>query len=287
MSNLEPVSPKTLYKRRQQLRQQRRWNAIRTLWQFFIVASLAGGTGWLMSRPGWIIHDSSAIEIEGTFFLAPDMVRSQLPIDYPKSLVAIPTDQLEAHLKSLDPIADVVIHRQLFPPRLTVQLQEHHPVALLVGNSYTERDSQLYQIPQQQSSPFDLDVTGFIDANGTWLPLTSYQNNTDTTVEELPTLRIIGMRRSYREQWSTLYQQIQQSPVTVTEINWQQIDNLILKTEIGTTYHGPYLPTAFAQQLQTIDQMRSETSQLDPSRVRYIDLRSAETPLIQYYDSLS
>ncbi|NER00870.1 MAG: FtsQ-type POTRA domain-containing protein [Cyanothece sp. SIO2G6] len=282
MSNLDHISQEDLYQRRQYLRQQRRLFLLQGLWRFLVIAGLAGGAGWLMGRPGWVIRDVSAIQVEGTILLSPDVVRSHLPIQYPQSLFEIPSEALEAHLESFDPIADATIHRWLFPPRLIVYVQEHRPVALLIGNSYTQQDIPIYGETNLQTLPHALmTVTGFIDANGTWLPPASYEDLQEG-LGELPTLQIIGMRADQREQWATLYQQIQKSPVQVSEIDWRQIDNLILKTEIGISHHGSYDPNTFADHLQMIDQMRESPQTIDLGQVQYFNFRSLEAPIIQY-----
>ena len=290
MGNLEHLSQGQLKERRQHLRNQRRWGVVRGLWQFLLVSSAAVGMGWVMSRPGWVVRDTQSIQVEGTVFLSPDAVRSHLPIDYPTALFNIPIDDLEAHLKALDPIADAAIRRQLFPPRITVNVQEYHPVAILVGHSYDEKDTRLYKEPQDTHAfqkegilPIELGATGFLDENGTWLPLGSYQD-LEEGLGNLPTLRVLGMKRDYRKEWSTMYQQILQSPVEVLEIDWRQLDNLILKTELGITHHGPYDAETFPDHLKTIDEMRGVERQIEQlDQVEYFDLRSLDSPLIQYY----
>ncbi|MGK7891134.1 MAG: cell division protein FtsQ/DivIB [Leptolyngbyaceae cyanobacterium] len=283
MSNLDHVSPLDWQRRRRHLRHQRRMGLLQGLWRFLVIAGLAGGAGWLMGRPGWVVRNPNAIQVQGTILLSPDVIRSHLPIQYPQALFEIPAESLESHLESFDPIADVTIHRWLFPPRLIVYVQEHRPVALLIGNSYNQQDVPIYGGADLQSTPHALmTMTGFIDANGTWLPPASYEDMQED-LGELPTLRVIGMRKDQREQWATLYQQVQQSPVDVSEIDWRQIDNLILKTGIGTSHHGPYDPNTFATHLQTLDQMRESPQTIDLRQVQYFDFRSLEKPIIQYY----
>ncbi|MEB3230272.1 MAG: FtsQ-type POTRA domain-containing protein [Leptolyngbyaceae bacterium] len=283
MSNLDRISPKAWHQRRRYLRHQRRMGLLQGIWRFLLIAGLAGGAGWLMGRPGWVVQDANAIQVEGTVLLSPEVVRSHLPIQYPQSLFEIPTESLEQHLKSFDPIADATIHRWLFPPRLIVYIQEHRPVALLIGNSYTQNDVPIYGDNLAPVAPPELmTVTGFIDAKGTWLPPASYEDMQEG-LGELPRLRVIGMRKDQREQWAILYQQLQQSPVDISEVDWRQIDNLILKTEIGISHHGPYDPNTFVAHLQLIDQMRESSQSIDLGQVQYFDFRSLDTPLIQYY----
>ena len=238
-----------------------------------------------MTRPGWILQSADAIHVDGAIFLNPEAVRSHLPIDYPQPLFSVATDDLEADLESLEPIAEATILRHLFPPRLTIQIQEYRPVAIILGNSYGDINPDLYDLESKNSSLSSLpgleNATGFLDENGTWLPLGSYEE-VDEGLSDLPTLEVLGMRREYREQWGKLYDQIRQSPVTVDRIDWRQLDNLILKTELGITHHGTYDEVTFAKQLQLVDQLRDVGNQIDLSTVVYFDVRLPETPFIQY-----
>ena len=297
MGNLEPMSslkqsshpqlpPEfSVSDRRRHLRHQRRWLMLQRLWQILIVGGLAWSVAWLMTRPGWVLQSAESIAVDGAVFLNPDAVRSHLPIDYPQPLFKVATNDLEAHLEELDPIAEATILRHLFPPRLTIYIQEYRPVAILLGNSYGEINPELYDL-NSGANPLDPfpnidNATGFLDENGTWLPFGSYEEMAEG-LGDLPTLEVLGMRREYRDQWGKLYDQIRRSPVTVERVDWRQLDNLILKTDLGITHHGVYDEELFARQLQLIDQMREVGTQIDLEAVVYFDVRSPDTPFVQY-----
>ena len=257
---------------------------LKRTWQFLIVGSLAWGSGWLMTQPGWIVRTPDSIQVEGAVFLSSNAVLSHLPMDYPQSLFKVPIDDLEAHLESLDPIADATILRRLFPPSLTIHIQEYRPVAILLGNSYGDISADLYDVETDvpvSPLPTNEDATGFLDENGTWLPLGSYKNM-EEGLGELPTLEVLGMRREYRDQWGRLYRQIRNSPVVVERIDWRQLDNLSLKTNIGITHHGAYSEETFVKQLHLIDQLRDVGRQIDLDAVVYFDVRSHDTAFVQY-----
>lgn len=238
-----------------------------------------------MTRPGWIVSSPASIQVEGAVFLSPDAVLSHLPIDYPQPLFKVATNELEAHLEGLDPIADATIFRHLFPPRLTVHIQEYRPVAILLGNSYGDTNPELYDLDGTEPSLSPLSVskeaTGFLDENGTWLPLGSYEEMKEG-LSDWPSLEVLGMQREYRDQWGKLYDQIRRSPVMVDRIDWRQLDNLRLKTDIGITHHGTYDETTFLKQIHLIDQLRDVGNQIDLDTVVYFDVRSPDTPFVQY-----
>lgn len=271
--------------RRQYLRQQRRGLMVQRAWKFLIVSGLAWGGGWLMTRPGWVVRSPESIQVEGVVFLSPNAVLSHLPINYPQPLFKVKAAELEAHLEGLDPIAEATVLRRLFPPRLTVHIQEYRPVAILLGHSYGDINPELYDLEGAEPSFYPLagseEATGFLDENGTWLPLGSY-DDMDEGLGELPSLEVLGMRRDYRDQWGKLYDQIRRSPVTVERVDWRQLDNLKLKTEIGTTHHGAYDEGVFLEQMRVIDQLREVGRQIDLDTVTYFDVRSPSTPFVQY-----
>ncbi|MGJ3246582.1 MAG: cell division protein FtsQ/DivIB [Elainellaceae cyanobacterium] len=281
MSKIVTISRSEIIERRQRLRRQRRWKVVQSIWRLLIVTSMTAALIWIITLPGWIIRSSEQIEIGGNEFLSAKTVQSLLPIDYPISIIQVRPQVITDQLKARGPIAEVIVNRQLFPPSLKVTIQEHYPVAILIGGNYGQAVSP--SSANQPSSPAiglrRLEPTGLIDERGALIPLENYTELNQSL--ELPDLKIIGMRNQYREQWKTLYRQVSQSPVEVFEVDWQDPSNLILDTDLGTVYMGPYESAKFDEQLKVLDQMRYLTQEINPELVSYIDLKVPDTPLIQ------
>jgi cell division protein FtsQ len=258
----------SLTNRRRGLRRQRRLRTLRYLWRSLLVSVLAVAAVWGTTLPVWVIRQPNQVTVEGNERLSAKTVQSLLPIAYPQSLLTIQPQTIAQQLKSQGPIADAIVTRHLFPPSLTVWVQERHPVAI----AYPVDSA----VPVQ-SAPTKAQI-GLLDTEGTWTPLESYIALNPAFTP--PTLKVIGLRGDYRSQWKSLYEAIRRSPVQVSEVNWQDPGNLILTTELGKVHFGAYSPR-FAAQLQTLDQMRLLTDSTRSQSRLYIDLKNSAAPLLQ------
>ncbi|MGF1498546.1 MAG: cell division protein FtsQ/DivIB [Elainellaceae cyanobacterium] len=290
MADFYQVSPVEIKQRRQSRRRQRRWKLLASIWRFLLVAGFAGGLTWIITLPGWVIRSASQIEVEGNEFLSATTVQSLVPIEYPQSLLTLKPHSLAEALQAKGPIAEAVVTRQLLPPQLTIQIQEQHPVAILIGTTYVgdslygeDVSSPSPAAPMAPVSP--LAATGLLDENGLWMPLERYTEiNQDL---ELPRLKIIGMRAAYRTQWASLYQAIQQSPIDVFEIDWRNPADLIINTDVGIVHLGAYDASKFATQLARLDQMRYLAQTPNVESIRHIDLRNPDQPFVKIQGAIA
>ena len=188
-------------------------------------------------------------------------IQALLPLDYPRSLLAIEPEALAQVLQAQAPISEVIIRRQLFPPRLTIQLQERDPVAVTrSGAGSTQSD-------------------GFLDIQGHWLPQESFTLfETDWSP---PELIVEGYSDTYRAQWPGLYATLQAAPVKVSRVDWRDPSNLILHTDLGQAYMGAYSEQRLTNQLQTLAQLKPLLTADTRFTVDYVDLRDPDNPVIQ------
>jgi cell division protein FtsQ len=253
-------SNEELRQRRQQLQQQRRVRALKVCWQVLVLGVLVGGITWAVQQPDWIIRQSPQIQIRGNRYLSATTVREMLGLKYPVSLLRIEPHSLNTALMSHGNILAANIHRELIPPRITIQVQDRPPVA----------------IADQAAR------SGLVNENGDWLPVASYQ----LPANKLPRLKLLSANSGLCPDWPALYQAVQQSPVLVSEINCRNPLNLFLKTEIGNLRMGAFDNTRFYQQLQKAHELRDwqqsyQTKNREISRVEYIDLENPLKPKIQ------
>jgi cell division protein FtsQ len=277
-SDIVSVSQTELAQRRQKLRYRRRVRSLKTVWRILAVGGLAGGLVWVATLPAWVIRRSDQVTIEGNRYLSAQTIRALLPIPYPQSLLRIEPQSIERELTSKAPIAKVNVGRRLLPPGLIVQVQERYPVAIAL--SVATNTPNFYQAAIR-SQPVSLKA-GLLDEAGVWIPIEVYTSLNQSL--KLPELRVIGNLEQYRPYWSQIYREITQSPVKVTEINWQDPANLILKTELGIVHFGPYSPQ-FTYQLSKLDQMRKLASTPDFNQIAYLDLRNPDSPIAQMIKS--
>lgn len=271
MDSIASVSQSELGLRRKQLQRARRLRVLQVCWQTLTAGTLAWGLVWVTCRPAWVIHQPEQVVIEGNQFLSAQTIRSLLPVSYPQSLLRLQPEVMAKQLESQAPIAKAAVRRHLFPAGLVVTVKERYPVALTV-----------LAASGPLASPSDPSRLGVLDENGWWVPLQSY-----TSLErslQLPRLKVIGNPDQYRPDWPPLYEAVSRSPVKVSEIDWQNPANLILKTELGTVHLGPY-SSKFAEQLKVLDRMRQLPKHRLYSQIAYIDLKNPASPAVKMLPS--
>jgi cell division protein FtsQ len=72
----------------------------------------------------------------------------------------------------------------------------------------------------------------------------------------------------------------------VTEINFQDPTNLILKTELGNVHLGSP-NNKLLEKIQVLGQMRYLHTKVNVSNMDYVNLKNPATPLVQEYQSKS
>jgi cell division protein FtsQ len=278
MTDISSISRAELAARRRQLRRQRRWRILQTSWQVVAISGLAFGAVWIATLPDWVLRDPAQVEIEGNKVLTTDTIRSLLAIKYPQFLLALEPDAIAKRLEdSQAPIAEAHVIRRLFPPSITVHIQERYAVAVVYMIPVTRAAHPKQKIaPPAEPVPVSLlDDRGYILSYEKYVSLNKSRN--------LPTLKVFGMQEQYRSQWASLYNLISRSPVQISEINWREPGNLMLQTEIGTVHLGSYSPSRLAEQLQALDQMRKLPEQVDATQIEYIDLNQPKTPQVKMF----
>jgi cell division protein FtsQ len=244
---------------------------LKTIWQTLALSGLLAGTIWAMTRPSWVLRANRQVAIEGNSLLSKQVILSRLSLEYPRSLLQISPLAIAETLESYPPIADARVVRRLFPPSLVVQVQERTPVAVAIA-----------RLVPGSSTPHSQASIGFLDPQGTWIPLQSYPAAVRQRLN--PNLKVLGSPESYRPYWDSLYQAVSQSAVKIVEIDCQDPANLVLKTELGIVYLGSY-SAKLTKQLEVLAQMRSISTQVNASQIAYIDLKNPANPLVQMYQS--
>jgi cell division protein FtsQ len=267
MAGMVSVSQTDLAQRRKKLRRQRQMKLVQAIWRTLAVSGLAGSLLWVALQPVWVLNDPKQIVIKsGNQVLSETAIKSMLMLSYPQSLWRIEPAAIAKSLQQQPTIAQATVNRRLFPPGLIIEIQERVPVALA------------QRLPQPNNRTKNKQFsTGLLDATGVWIPLEKY-----TLVNpklKLPSLKVIGTPEQYRQYWIQLYPLLSQSSVKVMEINFHDLTNLILKTELGNVHFGNSSPL-FPEQIKVLAQMRNLPAKINPSQIEYIDLKNPETPIV-------
>jgi cell division protein FtsQ len=268
MADIASVSRTDLRERRQKLQRQRRMKIIQAIWQTIAVSGLAGGLLWFAIQPMWVLKAPKQIEMRsGNRRLPEQAIQSLLVLSYPQSLWRIQPTAIAQSLKKQPSITQATVNRRLFPPGLIIEIKERVPVAIAQPSN-----------DKNSFSPSKRAAVGLLDVDGVWMPLDKYRVTNPNI--KLPSLKILGSIEQYRSYWPEIYQAVSQSSVKVTEIDFQNPTNLILKTELGQVHLGAPSPQ-ISQQIKLLTQIRHLTTEINPSLIEFIDLKNSEYPLVQ------
>ena len=270
-SNPSPPSPQQLARRRQYLRDQRRFKFYKVAWRSLALTGTAAGLLWLATSPIWLIRSASQLAISNNERLPDEAIQQLLPIPYPQPLLKVKPKDLKADLENHDAIAEAAVNRRLLPPGLHVRVKERQPVAVALPDT----TRPIKQIPDQSAA---FRSPGLIDAEGYWMPRNSFQSLGSTEPE--PTLKVVGMRAGDERDWQEIYDAINRSPVQITAIDWTRPSNLILQSDLGAVHIGPY-GRGFEAQLAALDQLRSLSEKVNPEKVAFIDLHDPAHPVVE------
>jgi cell division protein FtsQ len=274
MADIASVSRTDLTQRRKRLRRKRRVKIIQTIWQTIAVSGFAGTLLWGAIQPTWVLKAPESIEISGNQLLSDEAVRSLMALSYPQSMWKIQPSRIAGSLQKQPAIAHANVTRRLLPPGLIVEVKERIPVAIAQARS-------------ENSEETDEKTLRLIDASGVLIPMESYGSaNTSSRnpKAKLPNLKVIGMPEQYRELWGQVYQTLNRSSLKISEMDWRDPSNLILKTELGKVHLGT--PNSLLpEKIKLLLQMRQLPAEVNPNQIEYIDLKNPDTPMIQILNS--
>ncbi|BAQ60142.1 cell division protein FtsQ [Geminocystis sp. NIES-3708] len=268
MTSKTAVSTTRLKSRRDEIKNQRRWENFLASSRSLMIMSLTGVVFWVLTLPHWVIKDSQQINLQGNDLLSDEELRSLIPLEYPQSLLKLSTSKLTEDLQKKVPLANIVVTRELLPPSLTLKVKEKKPVAIAFATVVSPKTKKL-----------EFKKIGYVDMDGIFVSSDVYQKLQKKT-ELLPNLKILGTPQVYLPYWQDLYRLINQSTVKITEIDWQNPTNLVLNTELGKVHIGAY-NSNFPQQLMVLEKLKIITSKIPKERIIYIDLTDPEIPSIK------
>ncbi|USR92300.1 FtsQ-type POTRA domain-containing protein [Phormidium yuhuli AB48] len=267
---MTPLPPHLLQQRRHRLRTRRQRRRLGMLWRLMIVGSAAAGSLWFLSHPNWVIQSPEDVHISGNQWLPDTIVRQQLPLSYPETLVQVSPQAIAHHLENNLPLSTARVQRQVLPPRLMIHVQERASVAVAL-------------LPPKRNPEGVLEEqVGLLDPEGLWVPMDSH--DVLTQLPQLPALRVRGARQVYEQSWPEVYATLKASPVKVeevTEIDWRDPSQVILKTQTLGSVHLGTLNDRLPEKLKALDGLRYLPQEVEMREVEYIDLQNPDVPYLQ------
>ncbi|MTJ48445.1 cell division protein FtsQ/DivIB [Dolichospermum sp. UHCC 0259] len=291
MAGILSVSRTNLAQRRQKLRRQRQLKILQAIWRTLAVSGFAAVLFWVAIQPMWVLKDSGQIVIKsGGQVLTQKDIYSLLGLSSPQSLWRVEPSLVADSLRQQPNIAQATVSRRLLPPGLIIEIQERIPVALaqvttdktvancVLSPTFTGKSAAVKSCLQNSGTANKQNELGLLDAGGVWMPLSTYISINPKA--KLPRLIVIGAIAQYKPFWTQLYEAISSSSLKVTEINFQDPTNLILKTELGNVHLGSP-SNRLTEQIQALVQMRRLPNKVNLSNIDYIDLKNPAIPLVQ------
>lgn len=268
MTTKTSISTTRLKNRRNELKNQRRWRNFVSVTRTLLIMSFAGGMFWFLTLPDWVIKNPQQIKIEGNELLTDDEIRSLIPLKYPQSLLQLSIEDLKKGLQKKVPLTKVVVSRGLLPPNLTIKVTEKKPVALALALQISPKTKKA-----------TLKEIGYIDIDGVFVSSELYQNLAEKP-ELKPALKMLGNPQMYLVYWRDFYNLLIQSSVKITQVDWQNPSNIVLTSELGKVYLGPYTSN-FSQQLMVLEKLKNIPTKVPKERIIYLDLTDPEIPSIK------
>jgi cell division protein FtsQ len=287
--------------RRRQLKRQRQSKIWKSTWRTTATLGFALGLGWLFREPGWQITKASQVAIAGNTQVSTQTLETFLPLTFPTSLLRAEPGTIKTMLERNTHADRVSVNRQLFPPRILVQIQERPPVAitpcpnclLVVQNPASSQPitigpSDLWLIDDRgiplpygsypklgrTSKAPDLTVTGYLK------PLDARQAKAVSLKNTPGQPTLVAVDSDLQKAWTSVYDPIRRSPVKIQQIDWQKPANLNLKTELGTVQMG-LVGSNISEQLLALDRMRALPQTVDPKNIKFINLENSKNPIIE------
>lgn len=252
---------------RNQLRKKRARRHRVAVCRFFVVMGSVTGAFWWITLPNWVLTDAQQIIIEGNELLSDDEIRTMIPLQYPQPILTVSGQQLAEELTEQTPLRDITITKKILPPSLTIRVEEDKPVAIAYGPTVNENGQAI------------ISHLGYINAEGIFVEEGMYENLADNP-DLVPSLTMIGSPTLYLSYWEELYSLLSQSPIPITEVNWQNPNNIILSTDLGKIHLGAYT-SRISQQLEVLGKLTPITQQIRREDIVYIDLVNPNQPFIK------
>ena len=289
----QPVQKvESILDRRNQLKRQRRNRFLQSSWRIGFTLGLAAALGWGLSQPEWKIRSLNQIKVLGNTKLSTQTLERLIPVTYPSSLIRIQPQKIAGQIKNYSHVERVTISRQLFPPQVTIVVQEREPVAQAKCNGCA--------LTYDGQSLFGKSNRWLIDSQGVVLPQESYQN---LDPKMLPTLEIDGYLHppsaesqpekidgkpvttsvNQQKKLQKMLPLILKSPVEIKRVDWRDPNNLKFHTALGTVHLADptQSPKQLQAQLQALDKLRSLPSKIDLKTVAFLDLSDPQYPTLE------
>ncbi len=148
---------------------------LKSIWTIFLLNVFSLYTGMALVKNGWSPVNRKSIYIKGNESFSKTEILEATRLSIPKALLNINPKKIQIELLNNLPLKNVSIHRWIFPPSLSIEIQERSPIAFakkakIYGSEEGMIDIDSYWIPmrfahQLHNSSIDLSIDGWTNNN--------------------------------------------------------------------------------------------------------------------------
>lgn len=260
-----PLPPGVI--RRRELRQQRRTERLRNGWRLLVFSALSAGLGLVLLRQGWILRDSSLVEVSGSRLISREQVIQAGQLQFPLPLLELRPRQLAAQLATVLPVEQVRVSRLILPARLRIELADRQAIA--------RAERRLHQGSEQ----------GFIDRSGHWI---SRRQSAGIHLAPGGNLMVLGWQERHRAALSLVLDHRAALGPGLRQIRFDADGSLWLTTaELGPLRLGP-VDARLERRLEVAAHLNRVLPQQMRGRLpRMTDLSDPEQPELSLADAVA
>ena len=229
-------NPSEGVQRRKELRRTNRLNILAQLWRLLALVAISGGLSWLVIKQAWILRSPNQVTVQG----APDLNREQVlratGITFPLPLLQLDPALIKQRISAALPVDQVLMQRQMLPPRLVITLSERAAVAKAQRNGIGGAEQ------------------GFIDRTGRWI---SPRQQAGAMGAALPNLKVVGWQSRYQPSLELLIGLLPKE-ADVRELRFEANGDLwVVSSKLGAVRFGP-LDERLGRRVQVLNHLSKE-----------------------------
>lgn len=261
----QPLPPGVI--RRRELRQQRRAERLRNGWRLLVFSGLSAGLGLVLLRQGWMLRDSSLVEVSGSRLISREQVIQAGQLRFPLPLLELRPRQLAAQLATVLPVEQVRVSRLILPARLRIELADRQAIA--------RAERRRRQGSEQ----------GFIDRFGHWI---SRQQSAGIGLAPGSNLVVLGWQERHRAALAVVLDHRSALGPGLRQIRFDLDGSLWLTTaELGPLRLGP-VDGRLERRLEVAAHLNRVLPQQMRGRLpRMTDLSDPEQPELSLADAVT
>ena len=250
-----PKPPSEGLQRRRELRRRQRRHLAAQLWSLLLLLSASAGLGWLLLRHGWLLRTPQQVQLSSRSPFNREQVISAAGLSFPVALLNLDGASLQRQLGANLPVEDIRLQRQIWPPKLLIDLRLRQAVA------------------RAQRHTSDGLETGYVDRTGSWISRAQQQA---TEAGAVPGVKVLGWQPRYAATIAFLLRELPASAL-ISQVEFRRNGELWLQSRpLGAVRFGS-LDQRLPRQLEVLSHL-AQQQPLAQEPTQALDLSDPERP---------